>query len=661
MSHGEREFDARAVERLTLFSDAVAAIAITVLALDLPVPEGDTVSAFWSSVRQNDGHYAAFLISFLAIAGSWSNHHDIFRYTERTDSRLRSLNMAWLLTIVLIPFATRMLTEIGNPTLDAHALRYGFYALLQVLETGALLAILRHMISHDQATAAPAPVVSRMTRQCYVLMAGFALSIPIFFVTTDAWVLWFAFPLLSGPASRLLRRNHGTEGRQAPDLVRRMADVFAGGATDDRSGAAGTRSATTPEGCDGMTGGWSAPGGFFTNPDFDYEARIVLGAAASGIGDVGLVLATLDRVTDGDPQSWFDAWTGTAADLATRGDQALGHGHSRTASWALLAAAECYAKALMFADGLADQPVLLPTFRRGRDCWEKFIDASQGRFVRVQVPYEDTTLAGYLLRPDATGAARPTLVVTNGSDGSLPGLLGYGGYEALARGWNVFVFDGPGQQSMLFERGVPFRYDWEAVLTPVIDCLITRPDVDAAALLGYAISQGGYWITRAVAFERRLVAAIADPGVVDVSAGWTAHLPPALLELLDSGQKDTFNAAMAQAAAGAGPDAARTLAFRGKPYGMTDPFDLFTEVRKYQVRDVACQITTPLLILDPDNEQFFPGQPRELYDLLPGEKEIIGFTQAQGANFHCQPTGRQLTHTQMLDWLADHLPPRHKW
>ena len=79
-------------------------------------------------------------------------------------------------------------------------------------------------------------------------------------------------------------------------------------------------------------------------------------------------------------------------------------------------------------------------------------------------------------------------------------------------------------------------------------------------------------------------------------------------------------------------------------------------MRKYQVRDVAGRITVPLLILDPDDEQFFPGQPRQLYDLLPGEKEIIEFTQAQGANFHCQPTGRQLTHTQMLDWLADHLP-----
>jgi hypothetical protein len=397
----------------------------------------------------------------------------------------------------------------------------------------------------------------------------------------------------------------------------------------------------------------SAPGGFFAHPDFDYEARIVLGATASGLGDVGLVLAALDQIADGDPQSWFHVWTATAAELAARGDEALRRGHVATASWAFLAAAEYYAKALVFVDGLTDQSVLLPTFRAHRGCWENVVDASLGSFARVLVPYEDTTLPGYLLRPDATGAARPTLVVTNGSDGSLPGLLGYGAREALARDWNVFLFDGPGQQSMLFERGVPFRHDWEAVLTPVIDALVARPDVDASALTGYAISQGGYWITRALAFERRLVAAVADPGIVDVSAVWTARLPAPLLELLDSDQKDAFNAAMAQAG---GSDAARTLAFRGRPYGMADPFDLFTEVRKYQVRDVADRITTPLLILDPDNETFFSGQPRQLYELLPGEKEILGFTKAQGADFHCQPTGRQLTHAQMLDWLADHLP-----
>ena len=148
-----------------------------------------------------------------------------------------------------------------------------------------------------------------------------------------------------------------------------------------------------------MGGRLSAPGGFFANADFDYETRIALGAVPSGVGDVGLVLAILDRITDGDPQSWFDAWSAVAADLAVRGDEALGRGHLATASWAFVAASEYYAKALAFVDGMADQSVLLPTFRQGRACWEKVIDASAGRFVRLPVPYEDTMLPGYLLRP----------------------------------------------------------------------------------------------------------------------------------------------------------------------------------------------------------------------------------------------------------------------
>ncbi len=214
VSDEERESESRAVERLTIFSDAVVAIAITLLALDLPVPEGNTVSAFWSSVRQNDGHYAAFLISFFVIAAAWGNHHDLFRYARRFDPRLRTLNMVWLLMIVLVPFATRMLTASGHPALDVHALRFGFYALLQVLQAAALLAMLRHMVSRGQAPGAPRPVVTSMARQCYVLMAGFGLSVPLFFVTTDAWLLWLIVPLLAGQVSRLRRwAGRGPAGR----------------------------------------------------------------------------------------------------------------------------------------------------------------------------------------------------------------------------------------------------------------------------------------------------------------------------------------------------------------------------------------------------------------------------------------------------------------
>jgi hypothetical protein len=401
-----------------------------------------------------------------------------------------------------------------------------------------------------------------------------------------------------------------------------------------------------------MTPSWTRTGAFFSDSDFDFEARLALGAAATGTGDVGLVLATLEKIVEGDPESWFTAWTASADSLAQRGQHALATGDRRTGAWALLAAAAAYGKALVVADGLPDQSVAEPTFRRHRRCWESVVESSDGAWVHADVPYQDRLLPGFLLRPDAAGLPRPTLVMTNGSDGALPGLLGYGAAEALARGWNAFLYDGPGQQTLLY-AGIPFRHDWEAVLTPVLDALVARDDVDASALLGYGVSQAGYWVTRAIAFERRLRAAVVDPGVVDISVAWTSNLPQPLLELLHAGNREAFNQAMATI--DENPEVARRFRFRARPYGITDPFDLFTEVEKYQVRDVAGGISTPLLILDPADEQFFPGQAEELHGLLSQTSDVLRFTRDEGANFHCQPLGRQLSNLQMLDWLEAHL------
>ena len=204
MSDDDLESGARATERLTFFSDAVTAIAMTLLAIDLPVPEGSTVHEFWDSVRHDDGHYAAFMISFVVIAAAWSDHHDLFRYVERTDARLRLLNMGWLLSIVLNPFATKLL--VGGQTLNTHALRFGFYALLQVLESGTLYAMLRRLTTRRLA-ALPPPVAEGMAWKSRGLMLGFGLSIPVFFATIYAWVLWIAVPLLAAQLRRRQRRN----------------------------------------------------------------------------------------------------------------------------------------------------------------------------------------------------------------------------------------------------------------------------------------------------------------------------------------------------------------------------------------------------------------------------------------------------------------------
>ena len=200
--------DSRAAERLIAFSDAVVAIAITLLALELPVPSGHTFSRYWSSVRANDGHYLAFLISFGAIAAAWKQHHRIFNYIERVDPRLRNLNLVWLLMIVLNPFATKLLTTEGQDSLTVHALTFGFYSLLQTLAAVTMLAMVHRMKTRSLLTSdAPPSLVTDTDQHSLGVILGFGLSIPVFFATTYGWILWFASPILLRQARRILSRK----------------------------------------------------------------------------------------------------------------------------------------------------------------------------------------------------------------------------------------------------------------------------------------------------------------------------------------------------------------------------------------------------------------------------------------------------------------------
>ena len=118
--------------------------------------------------------------------------------------------MIWLLTIVLVPFATKLLTGYEHHAVGVHALRWGFYALLQtVAAAAALFAIARRMASHGlEAEDAARRTAAASGWQSYGTMLGFGLSIPVFFATSYGWVLWWAVPLLFARLDRFRRRQH---------------------------------------------------------------------------------------------------------------------------------------------------------------------------------------------------------------------------------------------------------------------------------------------------------------------------------------------------------------------------------------------------------------------------------------------------------------------
>lgn len=396
---------------------------------------------------------------------------------------------------------------------------------------------------------------------------------------------------------------------------------------------------------------------FSGNDDFDFEIRTTIGQAFSGAADIGEVLAAVHGVGEKDHDGWFRAWLALGERVAAQADASAQAGHTVSAASAYLRAASYYATAVNAVASLSSEDELLPTFRKHRAAWDRWVDTVELDIARVGIPYQDTTMPGYLFRAPGAAAQAPSrtlLVVANGSDGALTSLWSSAVSGALRRGYDALVFDGPGQQSMLFERGIPFRPDWEAVLTPVLDFVLAQPGVDADRVALYGISQAGYWVPRALAFEHRFAAAIADPGVVDVSTSWTDHLPGNMRKLLDEGQDEKFDRDM-EFGLKFSHDLANTWRFRARPYGTTGYAETLRAVLQYTVEDVAGRIDTPLLITDPEHEQFWPGQSERLAALTPSVSTLVRFTEEEGADFHVQPLARALTEQRMFDWLDERL------
>lgn len=106
-----RRSEERETGRLEAFSDGVFAIAVTLLVLDLRVPEASGDRALLIALGRQWPNYLAFVASFVTILVMWLNHHAIFRVVRRFDHWLYVLNGLLLLVISAIPFPTSLVAQ----------------------------------------------------------------------------------------------------------------------------------------------------------------------------------------------------------------------------------------------------------------------------------------------------------------------------------------------------------------------------------------------------------------------------------------------------------------------------------------------------------------------------------------------------------------------
>ena len=96
--------------RMEMFSDGVFAIAITLLVLELNIPESD-FNDLWAGIAHQWPAYLAYVTSFITIGGIWAAHHAIFRRLRYANQRLMVLNLLLLMAVAFLPFPTKLMAE----------------------------------------------------------------------------------------------------------------------------------------------------------------------------------------------------------------------------------------------------------------------------------------------------------------------------------------------------------------------------------------------------------------------------------------------------------------------------------------------------------------------------------------------------------------------
>jgi dienelactone hydrolase len=265
---------------------------------------------------------------------------------------------------------------------------------------------------------------------------------------------------------------------------------------------------------------------FPQDEDWSLQTMRLLAQVAVGGADLFECARTAARIgsetTDG--EVWQREWARTAEETAELGRRALEAGHRNTAMKAFFRSCSYYRHSEFFLR--SSDPRREKAYIAGTTSFLKAVELTDGVIERIHVPFGGITMDGYIMRPDSSGAERPTVLFLGGADSWAEELIFLGGNQFPDRGLNVVVVDTPGRGSSLRFKKLYSRPDYEVPVSAVLDYLDIRSDVDSDRIGLAGVSFGGYYAPRAAAFEPRVKAVAAWCGTWSILRDFYEFYPP---------------------------------------------------------------------------------------------------------------------------------------
>lgn len=394
----------------------------------------------------------------------------------------------------------------------------------------------------------------------------------------------------------------------------------------------------------------------FKDKTFNFEfIRSIQSAVYKG-ADINECLRTASRIKEGDFESWYTEWYRTAEKIAEWGDDSLSNGHIISARESYLRASGYFRASEFFIHGNPEDPRIVDISKKSRKYFIKAGKLFKPEFECLEIPYENTTLPGYFFNADESDDPRPTVIINQGFDGTAEENYAGAGAAALDRGYNVLSFEGPGQGRVIREQKILFRPDWENVIGPVVDHIISKPEVDPEKIVLYGLSMGGYFAPRAAAYEPRIAVCIANGGVYDFLGSLASNGNMTKDDMIKSAREHAsiidfiikfqmkFKTQMRWA-----------MQDGMWKFGAETPHDFMLKAADYTLENCVDKIKCPVLVVDGENEESFPGQSKILFDALKSPKDFILFTKEDAAESHCQVGAALRSSQRIFDWLDEKL------
>ena len=389
----------------------------------------------------------------------------------------------------------------------------------------------------------------------------------------------------------------------------------------------------------------------FRDAEFNYQLIRAIGLADYGGSTVGECLAVVAEIADGSPSSWTQAFERLAQRVEAQGRACLADGRRVSGRDHLLRASTYHRTAEYYSGGTSGGTDA--SGARSQACFSEAAALLALPVERLDVPFDDGELPGYLVRPSVPVSAedlRPTLVAVGGFDSSAEELYFQLGAPGAERGWNVVVFDGPGQLGcMRTNPSMTFRPDYEVPLAAVLDAVIGLPGVDGDRVALAGQSFGSYFAARAAATDLRVGALVANPPVVDMGHYMEAWVGREVYRMTRDIRPEDV--------AGVPED----LMPRQMQWGIeaictrfgVPSFHAWRDaMASYRLGDLTASISCPVLAMVGEREG---AEPRAQFDSL--VKGVTGpvtervFRPSEGASSHCQSDNLRLSAQVTFDWL----------